>query len=249
MRHQLSLGGLVFDGGVNISTPYTLATLSGIGGVGVKRDTVDRESAHGRFPAPGFLDVRTISWSGLILTDTPYEQDHAIRALAGQAGLAEPTRFVSQGAATYWVDVERAEIPDPEILVYGKIASYRCRVEAPGSLLYGETHTYAGTSVQAYHYGNAPAVPDITVTGSMPSGYQVGGPGGAQFIVSAALTSGVTHRLDFTNGWLFRDGVLVQGAVTRAQVFTIPPGAPSTVSLTPVSGSGAMTVKVTDTFN
>ena len=83
----------------------------------------------------------------------------------------------------------------------------------------------------------------------MPSGYRVNGPGGAQFIVSAALTSGVTHRLDFVNGWLYRNGVLTQGAVSRAQVFTIPPGAPSTVSLTPVSGSGSLTVKVTETYN
>lgn len=246
--HQLRLGGLTFDGGLARQTPYTLAFVTGLGGVGVKRVKVDRESAHGRFPAPGFLEERGITWGGLILTDSPAEQDHAMRALAGQAGLAEVSRFVSQGPKTYWADVERAEIPDPEILVYGRVASYRCRVEAPGSLLYGETHTYTGTSVSAYHYGTSPAIPDIMVTGTMPSGYRVNGPGGAQFIVSQALTAGVTHRLDFANGWLFRNGVLTQGAVSRAQVFTIPPGAPSTVSLTPVSGSGSLTVKVTDTF-
>lgn len=258
MGQQLRWGGLTFDGGEKISTPYTLATMTGFGGVGIKREKVGRESAHGNFSAPGFLEARPIGWGGLILTDSPEDQDRAIRALSGMRGLKEASRLVSQGAKTRWADVERADIPDPEILVYGKIASYKCSVEAPDPFLYGETHTFVGNQWtnggkvetvpmwSVFHYGNADAIPSITITGAMPSGYSVVGPGGT-FIVSQALTAGVTHRLDFRNGWLFRNEVLQRAAVTRAETFVIPPGIPSTVSLVPASGTGVMTVKVLDT--
>lgn len=247
---QLRLGSLAFDGGLSGSTPYTLAFITGLAGVGIKRAKVDRESAHGRFPAPGFLEERGITWGGLILTDSPAEQDHAIRALAGKAGLRESVRLTVQGDRTYWCDVDRAEIPDPEILVFGRIASYRCRVEAPGSLLFGETKTFGpATSVSAYHYGTEDAVPVITVTGTMASGYTVNGPGGAQYTVSQALTSGQTHRIDMRTGWLYRNDVLQQGAVSRAQTWTVPPGVATSMSLAPVAGSGSMSVKVTDTFS
>lgn len=247
---HLRWGSLEFDGGVSLHTPYTLAWVTGFGGVGVKRDSASREGAHGNFPAPGFLEAREIKWGGLILTKSDTDQEHAIRALSGKRGLAAPARLVAQGADVRWVDVERADIPDPVIVVPGRIASYQCSVVAPDSLIYGETFTYGpGTSLSVFHYGSADAVPEVTVTGAMPSGYRVNGPNGEQFIVSQALAAGQTHRIDFSTGWLYRNGALQQGGVSRAQTWVIPPGSPSVMSLTPVSGAGQLTVKVPDTFS
>lgn len=247
---QLRWRGMTFEGGVQGGTPYTLAWVTGFAGAEVDRERVDRDNAHGRFPAPGFLPGREIAWGGLILTHSEFEQEQAIRTLTGSSGIDGTDELVSQGDKALRVDVESVRIPDPTILVAGSIASYEVRVEAPGAFLFGETNTFGpGTSVPVHHYGNAPAVPIIEVTGTMPSGYMVTGPGGAQFIVSQALASGQTHRLDFDNGWLYRNNVLQQGGVSRAETFVIKPGVPATVTLSPVSGSGQMTVKVPDTFS
>lgn len=247
---QLRWRGMTFDGGIGGGTPYTLAWVSGFSGGEVDREQVGRENAHGRFPAPGYLAPRPIAWGGLILTNTPAEQEHAIRRLSGSSGLEGADRLVADGDTTVWVDVEPVRIANPEVLVPGKIASYEVRVEAPDPFLFGETHVFGpATSTSVYHYGNANAVPVVEVTGSMPSGYRVNGPGGAQFVVSQALSSGQTHRLDFRTGWLYRNGTLQQGAVSRAQTWVIPPGLPVAMSLTPVLGSGQMTVRVPDTFS
>lgn len=247
MNFLLSLEGLEFDGGDGDPT-YTVATVSGLESVGIRREDTARPNAHGSFPAPGFFDVRRISWSGLVLTKSVADQEHAIRALSGLLG-GRTARLTIHGDTTVWADVRRVSV-EARVLRTGETASYSIVVEAPDPFLYGSTATFGpATSVLVYQYGTADAAPDVTITGAMPSGYRVNGPGGAQYIVSQALASGQTHRIDFNTGWLYRNGVLQQGAVSRAQVFLIPRGPASTVSLTPVSGSGFMTVKLTDTFS
>lgn len=247
MDFRLHLDGLEFDGGDG-KPRYTVATVSGLESVGIRRDSTDRPNAHGSFPAPGFFDARRISWSGLVLTTSAGEQDHAIRDLSGLLG-GGTERLTAQGSSRVWSDVRRVSV-ESRILRPEETASYSIVVEAPDPLLYGETATFGpAASASVYHYGNTDAAPDVTITGTMPSGYRVNGPGGAQYIVTQALAAGQTHRIDFNTGWLYRNGVMQQGAVSRAQTFTIPPGAPSTMSLTPVSGSGLMTVKLTDTFS
>lgn len=247
MDFRLRLEGLEFDGGAG-SPRYTVAAISGLESVGIRRENTERPNAHGSFAAPGFFEARRISWSGLVLTDSEPEQDHAVRSLAGLLG-GGTGRLIAQGASTVWSDVQRVSV-ESQVVTPGMVASYSVSVEAPDPFLYGEVATFGpDVSLSVYHYGNTGAAPDVTVTGSMPSGYQVNGPGGAQYIVSQALTSGVTHRIDFNTGWLYRNGVMQQGAVSRAETFVIPSGTPSTMSLAPVSGSGLMTVKLTDTFS
>lgn len=247
MEFQLRLGGLEFDGGEG-DYRYTIATVSGLESVGIRREDTARPNAHGSFPSQGFFDARRVSWSGLVLTHSAGEQEHAIRALSGLLG-GGTERLTAQGPSTVWTDVRRVSV-EARILRPEETASYSIVVEAPDPLLYGETATFGpATSVPVFHYGNTDAAPVVTITGTMPSGYRVNGPGGAQYIVSQALTAGQTHRIDFNTGWLYRNGVLQQGAVSRAQTFTISPGVASTMSLTPVSGSGLMTVKLTDTFS
>lgn len=247
MDFRLRLEGLEFVGGSG-RPRYTVAAISGLESVGIRREDTERPNAHGSFPAHGFFDARRISWSGLVLTDSHAEQEHAIRALSGLLG-GGTARLAAQGSSTVWADVRRVSV-EAQVVTPGKVASYSIAVEAPDPFLYGETETFGpDTSVTVYHYGNTDAAPDVTVTGTMASGYRVNGPGGAQYIVSQALTAGQTHRIDFNTGWLYRDGVLQQGAVSRAETFTIPAGVASTMSLIPVSGSGLMTVKLTETFS
>lgn len=246
MEFRLRLGGLEFDGGTG-NPLYTVATVSGLESVGIRRDSPERPNAHGSFPALGWFEARQIAWSGLVLTKSPTEQDHAIRALSGLLG-GGTGRLAVQGPSTVWADVRRVSV-DAHVLTPGRVASYTVTVEAPDPFLYGETYDFGpGTSLSVYHYGNTDASPVVTVTGTMASGYRVNGPGGAQYIVSQALTSGVTHRIDMGTGWLYRNNVLQRGAVSRAETFTIPPGTPSTVSLTPVAGSGQIVVKITEPY-
>ncbi|MEQ6899016.1 hypothetical protein [Microbacterium sp. KR10-403] len=127
-------------------------------------------------------------------------------------------------------------------------AAFQVSFWAPDMRKYGELRSLPGSTVQAYQYGNFPATPVIEVTGSMPSGYMVASQG-RQFVVNQALSSGQTHRIDLARGWLYRGSTLQSGAVDVAESFTVPGGGkPVSVVLTPVSGSGQMTVKVTDTY-
>jgi len=247
MDFRLRLGGLEFVGGAG-SPRYTVAAISGLESVGIRRENTERPNAHGSFPAPGYFESRRISWSGLILTENEGEQDHAVRSLAGILG-GGTGRLTAQGTSSVWTDVQRVSV-ESQIVTPGTVGSYSVSVEAPDPFLYGETVSFGpDVSVTVHHHGNTNAAPDVTVTGTMPSGYRVNGPGGAQYIVSQALTSAVTHRIDFNTGWLYRNGVLQQGAVSRAETFVIPPGVASAMSLTPVSGSGVLTAKLTDTFS
>ena len=102
--------------------------------------------------------------------------------------------------------------------------------------------------MQVMHRGNTPGIPTIRVTGTMPSGYTINGPGGREYVVEQALTAGQTHEIRMRTGWLYRNGSLQRSAVSRMQTWAIPSASLTTMTLDPVSGSGQMTVLLHDTF-
>lgn len=139
-----------------------------------------------------------------------------------------------------------AQITSP----YRHTLDYQIQFWAVDPRKYGETRTFSGAaSVVPWHRGNFAAVPEVTVRGSFSGGYRLIY-GQSEFIVSAPLASGRTHRVDMRTGWLFENDVLKPGAVTRAELFTVPKGMQTQpLSVEPRStGSGTVSVKLRDTY-
>lgn len=235
------LEGLTFDAGMVGGTPFTISDMTGwdVGGAEMRRQRVPRPGAHGVFAEPGYLTERTVAWKGLVLTDTEEEQEQALLRLSGLLAAGGDGKMSGAGR---WADVQREEIPPPDVIVPGKIASYQVKLSAPDPRMYGEVHEFVG-GLPAVHYGNFPATPRLLI-GAGSGGYTVTGPNGRRVVVGAAPSA--AHEIDFTNGGLYLGGVRQTGAITTYQPWIVGPGLPGVVAT--IAGSRSLTQRVTDTF-
>lgn len=244
------VGGLQFRGDAASSEGFTIRD-KGVKGwldtPSVRSESVQRPLAHGSFGAPAFYSDRSISIEGKCFADSPERMGHYQARLSGIGSGGGMVRMQGDYLGfRLWMDV-RVEGAKFEEIVPGRIAEYMLMLRAPDPRKYGETRSFPDGS-QAHHYGNFDATPEITVTGGMPSGYAIHGPGGKRYVVTQALAAGSTHRIDMRTGWLYRDGVLQVGAVGRADLWTVPPGGRVSHAVVPVSGVGQLVAKVIDTF-
>lgn len=242
----IRFGGIRFDSGAD-AAEYTIESVSGMfaGGAGFKRDEVARTGAHGDFPTPSFRTGRRASWQGLILTENAMEQEHAIRSLEAIVGIGGASQLILDTPVRSVWGMFVGDNMDVSIEVYGRIATYRIGVYAQDPRLYGEVREFP-YGASAYNMGNFPSTPELIVTGPKAGGYTVTGPSGRQYIVTEPLGAGQTDRIDLMTGWLYRDGVLLSGAVSQAQVWALQSGGPGFVHT--ITGGSGLTVRVTDTF-
>ena len=211
----------------------------------MRRDYEDRPNAHGQFPAQGYLSGRVIPLSGQIQTSSLEYYEKAISNLAGVlAGGGSGRLTVDLELGTTYADVYRHGKPNVKHVVYGSIAYYQMFLWAPDPQRFGETRSFpVGTSATVYHYGNFDAIPAVSVTGT--GAYTITD-GTHLFTVSNPIAPGQTDTIDFAKGWVYRNGVLLFGAVSRAETITVPPGLPKT-TLTISGGPIMSSVAVTDT--
>lgn len=209
----------------------------------------DRPSAHGAFDVPVLRAPRAITISGNILARTQTElesmQNQIICLFAdGQAGALEVQ--TDSGTKSAIVRVQSAKAPETD----ERTASFIIQLTAADPRRYGETRTKGpATSVNPTHKGRAIAAPRIQVTGAMPSGYRIDGPGGRAYVVTQPLAAGQTHVIDMETGFLYLNGVWQESGTSRAETWGVPPGVASTpMTLVPVSGAGLMTVFTKDTW-
>lgn len=208
----------------------------------------DRPNAHGSFDVPMYRQARSITATGHILADSPEELEAMRDRITGLLSDGESGRLAVQTVNdTRWADIRVVSARAPEI--DKRTASFIVQMVAADPRRYGEVNPFGpGTSLQVFHRGNTPAIPTIRVTGSMPSGYKITGPGGREYVVSQALSGGQTHEIRMRTGWLYRNGALQRAAVSRMQTWAIPPGVVASMGLVPVSGSGQMEVLLPNTF-
>ena len=209
---------------------------------GSRRTEEGRPIGHGLFDAPVWLSGRVVAISGMILAGSPAELVHMQAQLTGLRFQESIRLTVDSADGTTWADVKVLDVQTPPDGVTGTEAPFMVQMVAANPRRFGESRLFAGSSVQAFHYGNFDAIPEVTVTGPVSAPYTVAS-GGRSVTVTQALTSGQTHRIDMSTGWVYRNGVLQSGVTSAVNVFTIPPGLP-----TVVTGPSSMTVKVTETF-
>jgi len=247
----LSIGDFHFKGTrEHYQNGEYLVTLDGwTDGVPMRRDSRPLPQNHGDFDVPGFLEARTVDFTASAYADSRMQLAHRGRGFTALLAQGNSRRVtVELEGQTLWGMARAGDAAAKWRLDSGGVASARASMELlfANPRLFGESHTFAGTSPVAYHYGNFPATPVLTVTGSM-SGYTIAGPTG-NFTVTAAVVAGSPHVIDMSTGALTVAGVRVFGAVSSAALWTIPGGAQVTHTLTPTSGTGSLSVAVLDTF-
>ncbi len=218
-------------------------------GPDLRREAVDRPGQHGQFDMPVFNGSRVVSIDGHALAWSESELGHLRDLIMGLGAFGDLLRLtVDHQGSTRWADVRRGAKPtfqDAGIRFGLLRARFAIHFVAPNPRKFGETREFPAGAA-AFHYGNFPASPEIVVTGPKAGGYTITGPGGRQYVVTQALASGQTHRIDMSTGWLYLNGALQSGAVSQARTWAIPPGTSAVHTIT--GGTGSMAVRLTDTF-
>lgn len=248
---EVSLAGVRFDGAFQARSGFVIAPDGFTGwseSPSATQNGGDRPNSHGSFDVPMYRRSRVIGLSGHVLADGPYELEDMRDTLTGllSDGEREPL-YVQTVAGVRWANVRVVTARAVEL--DKRTASFTVQMVAADPRRYGDMNKFGpDTGFQVFHHGNTPAIPIIRVTGSMPSGYKITGPGGREYVVSQALSSGQTHEIRMRTGWLYRNGALQRSAVSRMQTWAIPRGQAVSMSLVPVSGTGQMTVLLPDTW-
>lgn len=249
MIPTVRIGGVVFDGGDG-HEGFTIASKGFVGwldGVTQRRDDTPLPQAHGSFDAPGFGAARVVSIQGLCWADSDRKLGWYGRQLTGLLADGGMDRLVANymGLEAF-ADMRLAAGSQTQFStrIPGRLADYQIQFWAPDPRIFGNTQTFTGTSVTAFHYGNFPADPVVTVVGPQVGGYTITGPGGATFTVTQDPGAGHAHTIDFATGLVSLDGVVQSGVVSSADTWTIPPGQQVAMSIS----AGSMTVAVKDTF-
>lgn len=212
-------------------------------GAGVRQGGAPRPQADGNFDAPGYAGGISGSISGDLNASSPYDYEQAIRRLKAIPRRDTSPLVVQSAAGTVRCHARRIGTVDVKTEVYGRLGKYMVEWFAPDPFWYGETTPFAGSIVQVFHRGDDYAYPLIDVPG--PRGpYTIFGPAGERFDVTQTIPAGQKHRIDMSNARVYLEGVLQVGVVGAAGTWSVPPGAPVTVSVS----NGPMTVLVTDTF-
>ncbi len=208
----------------------------------MKSDDVQRPMSDGDYPSASYLEPRDLEMGGFLVAASHELMLHMVNRLKAQRGRTVRLA-VDEPSLTTWADTEVRSVR-VQPFGFAPEAEFTIVFHMPDPRKYGPPAKVFASGEPVSHRGNYDATPEVTVTGNMPSGYRITGPAGRQYVVSQALAPGQEHRIDFSTGWLYRDGVLQQGAVTRPEAWTIPPGSTVSMTLVPVAGSGALAVRV-----
>lgn len=249
MLLRVRVGGVVLNG---LAANGFVIAPDGFAGwdesTATKRDTAAMPQAHGSFAVRGFRDVRVLTVSGTCLADSEQQLRFFGNQLTGTGGDGNTVRVtVDHSGETTWADGYVDGETKFTMFAAGQAATFSIQFWFANPRKFGNTLTFAG-GVGAYHYGNFPATPVHTVSGSASSGYTVNGPAGKAFVVTQPLVAGVPHTINMATGFLTVNGLIVVGGVAQGDTWAIPGGATVAQSLTVPSGSAVLSTAVTDTF-
>ena len=221
-------------------------------GVDMRGERVSRPTGHGSFALPGLLDSRTVSVEGLIHARSAGELALARNRLAGVlAGGSLGRVQVAQAGVTQWAQGMLSAKPTVRRRRGTYYADFQVQLWFPDPRQFGDTQSFVRTNgaVSVFHRGNFDALPSIVVRGSAANGYRLNGPGGKQYRVSRPLVSGRPHRIEFGDGLLRVDGVLMPNGTDRSDVWPVPPGQDVSFDVNVLNGGTAeATITVTDTY-
>lgn len=207
-----------------------------------------RMLADGDYDGNEFYGSRLVTVNGRLSAANPHAAFMARSRLTSLLRL--PGLFtVDQFDLPQWGMARRGRIAPGAIK--GRHLPFQMELRFNDPYKYGAKASFSGatgTAFDVYQRGTVPAWPFITVTGSMPGGYEIT-VGGQLIEVTRALTTGNPHTIDTRNGILRVNGSVVTNGLGIAELFRVDPGLPQSVySLARTTGTGTVKFDVTDTF-
>lgn len=222
-------------------------------GVALRGDKTARPQAHGSLSKKRYQESRTVTITGKVLGQSVRDREVQMNRLSGLlAGGDEGRIQVSKGGITQWADASRDSLSiDP---IRGTMnADFQLQLWCPDPRKFGRENgpfiATVGSGVSGVrHYGNYPAPPRFTVTGNFPGGYVLTIKGQV-FTVTQPLAPGQSHFIDYDNGRLRSNGVIVHGGVGYGFIPHVNPGVPTAISIVPrTTGTGTASLSLLDTY-
>lgn len=129
---------------------------------------------------------------------------------------------------------------------------FQIRLKSGDPFKYGASRSFGGsvsTPAKVFHRGTAPAWPVVTIPGiNAPAGYTLT-LNGKSVVVTRAVTSGVSHTIDFKTGILRVGGAVARGGLSTANFSPVNPGLPQTMSISVPTGAWpSFTASFNDTY-
>lgn len=215
-----------------------------------RRDSVSRVNGDGIIRSNVYFESRLLTFKGRVTSRNHDYLHEAANRIAALPGRGNKKLVVDGHGPTQWAMVD----PRGKVTVAFPMDSrmeFQIPLEAVDSFKYGDSRSFngsIGTAFDVFHRGTVPAWPIITVTGSLPGGYELT-LGGQLVQVTKGLASGSTHTIDMRTGILRENGSRVYGSIGIAEYFTVDPGLPqSFYSVASTTGSGTATVRFYDTY-
>jgi hypothetical protein len=248
----VNVGGLTFSG---MRGPFAIGPdgLDGWDdGVEMRVEDRPRPQAHFSYDLPVFAGSRIINLSGYVLAQSVAELDQLGSRLTGLLAGGQKGRItVTKEAGTKWADCRLAAQTKFTERHGQPTGDFQIQLWCADGRRYGNSNDFvvaSGTPGTVYHRGNFPATPRIIVRGDIANGYTVT-VDGWNFAVSKPLQTGKPHRIEYSTGRLYVDGILTQNSTGNTNLATIPPGTSVGFGLYPTSGgSGTATMTLLDTY-
>lgn len=211
-----------------------------------------RPDADGDFDMQEYWEARHVTIDGRLKAkshDMLHEAENWLKGML-RGGLG--TMLVRGHGPDQWASVKLAAgikcKPEPGTDDYLR---WQLRLKAPDPFKYGESYapsTTANAPLDVFHRGNADAWPVVTVTGSMPGGYEVM-IDGRLLEVLAPLVSGQPHVISTRTRRITVGGSRVYGVLGISEPLHITPGmAQNFYALPKTSGSATFKVAFYDTY-
>lgn len=227
------VGSFVFDGGGG-DVLYSIEKITGLDGLDMRRERMERPIGHGEFRAPGYLNGRVVTIEGRCHTSSAEQQDHEMARFGGLLAGGAWEQFVFDlPSRQVWAEFGRYSKPRFEPEVFGSLAQYQLTVYSEDAFLYGETHEFNGNNgvtFPVWQYGNTEAEPECVVIGNTGASYTIEALG-MSFAVSQNLEPGHPHHVFPASGQLVIDDEVIAGGIVSAPVITVPSGVPTNFRL------------------
>jgi hypothetical protein len=222
-------------------------------GVDMRVEDTARPQRHGSLDLPVYQGSRTVSLSGQSYADVNAKLRWNRNRLTGLlAGGGSGRIQVDRDGDVQWADCKLAARTKFTERGGRNIADYQVQVWCPDGRKYGRAWEFVATvgnnAAGVRHYGNFEATPKFVVTGNDPVGYTLTIKG-QPFNVVYPLTPGQPHTIDYDDGDLLINGVIIPGAIGYGFTPKVTPGAPTALAIeTAGGGTATATLTLFDTF-
>lgn len=245
---QVSLGGKILHG-EDRSGQWITEKLTGWYDVPTtKGDGGERPLADGDYVADRFYGPRMVTIDGILFHRGRGTLITAMESVGVAASNQASKLLITDAGLSRYSTVKTLGVDWSEATPTASRFQIRLRADDPRK--FGEVRSFntaVGSPIDVFQRGSFPATPTVTVTGSMPSGYDLS-LNGRLVSITKSLASGSTHTIDMRTGILRQNGTVVAGGFSYSELLKVEPGMPQNFFASAASGSGTVRLDYYDTY-